>query len=1174
MLSRRAFARTAELGQLYDANNDVLLPGSILKIDQELPTKAISINLNEFVEHDFLYAYNTDDQYKHLDIDTSLRLSLYAGLIEVGGSGKYLLNTKSNKKSIKGSFYYKLVKHDDELLLENMPFEQFDFNILANGFCKNATHFVVRRQYGADLFFTFESVNGNKEILKQIETRTEASINKVGLSIDMENENSLNKSKEDIHVSFYGDAKPPSKYKGTIDSVLECLTEIDDITQNPNQMVWDLYPLSMLKNTFANNLNNKDIPLEITSWYDMILDDTRTNILFHDWDILLENKREFENLHKIINKNDETHLRLITQRIRILQHEVSKDYKNNIIDKIKYLKKSDNDFNVKEQNKLNLLPNSLFCYNFEEKNTENTDNTNDTDNTDDTDNTKNTVDTDISEHNKDINKTVNAKEEDVFIIYQKNLESNEKNNNKSEQDVSESSKKSINFSDSDSSKARKALAELIIKNINELNEKILKYIRENKDILPKYEYSNNLISNANTQNVSSIILKPNQIKYLEGISHVFLTKDYCVSIEEYNEYIDYINKNKPIRLEHNYYYFCNFNPQSKPKSNLVRYIRLIQLDTTIELKDRWTHIRSMQIFDIDNNEICLNNKYIKLKYSSVSEEWSTGNLLDYDNSSYFHTSNGIYEWIEIDLGSNIFISKVIIKNRVDSGNPNDNPKRIIGHELQAFSENTLLGNKILVASSVIVKKDYIYEFEFTEYDGIKSCTRGYHIPNYDTKKLSHIYMFWNNRIIGKIKNTVMWYKKSELKNIPDYIFNNKFMTKLYMQCPHDTSIKNTDYKNWVCYQCNGITKITKWDNQWCLICDDCNIAVKLEDCLFYCNSKTHGKEPYPFNKDFDIDNIKPKYMGGCYIVHELSENITNPTNFEYDSVDICNEHISFDKYKQSIDKYEYNFYKSNFKVEHESTQYISPFMLYIQKNERTEYFILLNLKDNNYLNMDENFLFFNKDNENINQDINCDIEMELNREPEYYLKCEEAKKDFINMQKDIISKCKLISYSLLIQKENDIISIKKLEPTSYHLKMILIYLMKIFKSKILSNNLLRKSGKWIYQGVLSDGSSQLIIEFIDKSICECYINGIKADITMLSPFSCVARYIKSHRGIHSFYPNKNIISFISIDSSLDNLYYFEFEKKNYYNNMDILCRFTNSNKKYNDGKMYKLVKNQ
>ena len=44
MLSRRAFSRTAELGQLYDANNDLLLPGSIINFS-ELPKKIISENL-------------------------------------------------------------------------------------------------------------------------------------------------------------------------------------------------------------------------------------------------------------------------------------------------------------------------------------------------------------------------------------------------------------------------------------------------------------------------------------------------------------------------------------------------------------------------------------------------------------------------------------------------------------------------------------------------------------------------------------------------------------------------------------------------------------------------------------------------------------------------------------------------------------------------------------------------------------------------------------------------------------------------------------------------------------------------------------------------------------------------------------------------------------------------
>jgi hypothetical protein len=1055
MLSRRAFSRTAELGQLYDANNDLLLPGSIIKF-ADLPKKMISENSTEYVEHNFLYADSTDDQYKHLDIDASLRLSLYAGLIEVGGSGKYLSTTKTNKKSIKGSFYYKLVKKDDELLLENIPFDNFDFNILSKGYCKDATHVIMRRQYGSDLFFTFESKNGNKELLKQIETRLEATFSKTSISTDISNETIKNQANEDIHVSFYGDAKPPSKYKGTIESVLECLTEIDEMTQKPNQMVWDLYPISMLQEIFESELINYNLQTDLLKSYDLILDEGKSNILFNDWDVLLENKKELDSLHKIIDKDDETHLRIITEKIRLFQQEIAKEYKYNIIYKIKQFKK---------------------------------------------------------EQTKKINKECSYEAHEALKKITLMIEYN-------------------NSQSTFAIENNKITIEDIIKNINLLNDKIFKFLKNNQSLLPKDNF--NIVKEQNNWAPDCIVIKPNQIKSLKGISHIFLTNNHCITEKEHEQFKNFILKNKPTRLPHNYYYFCNLNTNNQNKKNLIRYIRLIQMDTKIDPSQRWTHIRSIKVYDIDGNEIFLHNKYIKLKYSSISEKWSTSTLLDDDNSTYFHTSNGLYEWIEIDLGSNMYISKVIVKNRIDKGNPNNNPERIIGHELQAFADYTLLGNKILVTSSEIVKKDYVYEFKFTEDLGILSDVSEYHINSFDKKRYSNIYTLWNSKILGIYKNSIVWNIENEIKNIP--ITNDRFMIQLEMPCPHNTSTKNNINRNWVCYQCNSITKICKYDSIWYMVCYECNVIVKLTDCYFNCNDPNHGKEPFPCDKEFDFDIIRPKYMDGLYIEH-----LKKKSNYilEYKSILIDDNSIIYGKNINNSNSH--GQVTIEFDLNNESSKFISPFVLLIQKSYFQEDFIILNLRENNI-----------KDINNINNLFyECDMEVENGRDREYYIRCKKDKEDYIEMKKEIDLKTRMISNVIYIQKINNKINISELEPESWHLKMIIIHLMSTFKKNILSNNQLRKSGKW-YTIIKK---TKRIVEFRDISNCECYINDIKVDIIMISPFTCKCTWKEPHKIMHLFRRYKKKVCYITIDSNLETLWYFEI-----------------TNDKYNNGKMYKLSK--
>jgi hypothetical protein len=847
MLKRRAFSRTAILGQLYDANTDTLLPSNILKLN-EIPQEVITENGNEFIEHNFLYADSTDDQFKHLDIDSSMRLSLYAGLVEVGGSGKYLTNIKSHKNSIKGSFYYKLVKKNDELLIENIPFQHFQFDVLKHEFSSKATHVIIRRQYGSDLFFTFESKSGNKEILKKIESRLDTTFYQNNIELGIKYNSNHNIKEDDICVSFYGDAKPPSKYKGTIDSVLECLTEIDEMTKEPKQMIWELYPINILKKNFKDQLviNN-----HIEEEYDMVFDEEKSNVLFHAWDILLETKRQLDTLHKNITKEDELYMRQIIESIISYQNEISKRYKKEILEPIKLAKNN----SIQEEQK-------------------------------------------------------KKKEEQQK---KQNEEKEQKNSNKD---------KVIQYEKLD--------IDLIIKRINQLNDDIIKYLRSHKVLLP----INPIIQNENNEIIlNRYTIRPREIKLLKGVTHIYLTDQHYIRKDENEEFVDFIRNNKPTHFQHKYFYFCDITDKiNHLEGNLIRYIRFIQMKTDIEPEQRWTHINSIHIFDIKGNEISLHNLYIRIKYSSKKLQYCNGSLLDKEDNTYFHTSNGLYEWIEIDLGTNMYISKVIIENRKDSGNPHDNPARAIGHELQAFAEYTLLGNKIMVASSEILRRELTYVFDFNA-KGIISCKKESHISNFcELCKKNKVYTLWNSIILDNYKNTIMWNESEEDKSI--IVKNDHFLTPLLMPCPHNLSEKIPNH--WVCYKCNSQAKICKNNYIWYFNCYECNVAVKLEDCLFWCNNTDHGKEPFPCNKNIDFDMIKSDVMIGKYILDKWNKLL---------SIDIEDDDIIYQKKKKTVKESKIELV--NLKEPHiiKNYNYFSPFTLYIPNNNNKEEYIILDIKN-------------------------------------------------------------------------------------------------------------------------------------------------------------------------------------------------------------------------------------
>lgn len=877
MLTKRAFSRTANLGQLYDAHNDMLLPANILNLNNdEITSKSIKQNKNEYIEHDFLYAYTNDDQFSHLDIDSSLRLNLYAGLIDIGGSGKYLLSSKSTDSSIKGSFYYKLVKEDDELMIENLWADAisnnesekiFNVPVLFGAMSQNATHIVVKRQFGADLFFTFESKKGDKEMLKKIETRVQVAVTDIAsVNLGVSNERNTHSNYEDIHVSFYGDSKPPSKYKGTVDSVLECLQEIGEMTTEPKQMKWILYPIEHLSklqeilSSKSSNINTEWTKLgyiiKPSNYISNELETDNYKLLFYNWDILLKNKNSLDTLEKQINNNDLSAYRLIIRQIKQKQIEINSRYNNEVIDKVKHIK------------------------------------------------TKN----------------------------------------------------------------KKLDVEQLITSINEINDEIEKYLNKSHKI------------NLNSDGKPNILTK-RKLNILKGNNYVyFINRDY-INIDEHDIMCKLIKNSQNSYLPTNYYFFCNTHSNIELDKNSIRYINLCQINNSIPENNRWLHINNIKIYDEFEKEISLFSLYIKIKYSSKSEEWSTGDIISDDLHSFFHSNNGENEWIEIDLGKNIKLSKIILFNRHDCGNPHDNIVRITGAKLSLWNDFSDFGNRILVSEATIIaralkyefkisetgildsndylivknnKKENLYEITYvTEYEEIHLKSKpdfnlpayGFewsdstvkvagnnishkvkfeqellYLPYYITNNINitiaynninNIYNLWNHVIVSKYKNQIMWYPDSEAVNINS--INGKYLHDLFMPCPHDYRgiLNKIDYKDWVCYMCNSIAKIRKIKNIWYFNCYECNKVVKLSDCYFICNNKSHGNEPYKFNGSFNCDNSKFNYMMG---------------NYSYESCFLCLDKINIEKNTITYEENKYFFGKKTSKSE--SFYSYSPFTIF------------------------------------------------------------------------------------------------------------------------------------------------------------------------------------------------------------------------------------------------------
>ncbi|XP_058035395.1 cytolytic toxin-beta-like isoform X2 [Ahaetulla prasina] len=101
-----ALGRPFQLSMLYDCRKDVVIPGVTLW-DYSSLQKDLTIKPQPKTESELLASDTIDDKLNALDISGSLKASFHGGMIEVGGSAKYLQDTKKSKQQARVSVKYK-----------------------------------------------------------------------------------------------------------------------------------------------------------------------------------------------------------------------------------------------------------------------------------------------------------------------------------------------------------------------------------------------------------------------------------------------------------------------------------------------------------------------------------------------------------------------------------------------------------------------------------------------------------------------------------------------------------------------------------------------------------------------------------------------------------------------------------------------------------------------------------------------------------------------------------------------------------------------------------------------------------------------------------------------------------------------------------------------------------
>ncbi|XP_063003633.1 uncharacterized protein LOC134413381 [Elgaria multicarinata webbii] len=191
-----ALGRPFQLGMLYDCRKDALIPGITLW-DLESLQRNLNIRPQPKTESEILMSDSIDDKASALNISAALKASFLGGLIEVGGSAKYLQDTKTSRQQARVTLHYKATTKYEQLTMSHLGIQNVSYPaVFEHG---TATHVVTAILYGAQAFFVFDREVFSSETVQKIERNIKVLIGKI--------------------ISFTGEAEMSEKEKSRVQSI-------------------------------------------------------------------------------------------------------------------------------------------------------------------------------------------------------------------------------------------------------------------------------------------------------------------------------------------------------------------------------------------------------------------------------------------------------------------------------------------------------------------------------------------------------------------------------------------------------------------------------------------------------------------------------------------------------------------------------------------------------------------------------------------------------------------------------------------------------------------------------------------------------------------------------------------------------------------------------------------
>lgn len=296
-----AVGRVARIGELYDARTERFLHVSMAK--DNLNSSVIQAIENKHSKIEYLKLNTLDEKLSALSVAAELKISVLCGLIQVGGSGKFVNDKKHSSKSVQVSLAANMLTEYEHVDFTNKNERKLiDMDILAE---VDATHVVVGVQWGGNVFISVEDSNYEGSEYQSVQGSLSAKLEMLFASVSVGGSVSVNETlkNEVSKYSFeiYGDILPAEMPVTLVDAVALMKSSAKLLTDGNlgkgKAMSYTLLPLDFYRqllgveakiNSILRSINELTIE-KCVKWFD------DTNFVGQKVSDLLTDRKNYQN---------------------------------------------------------------------------------------------------------------------------------------------------------------------------------------------------------------------------------------------------------------------------------------------------------------------------------------------------------------------------------------------------------------------------------------------------------------------------------------------------------------------------------------------------------------------------------------------------------------------------------------------------------------------------------------------------------------------------------------------------------------------------------------------------------------------------------------------------------------------------------------------------------------